>query len=192
MGITIKEYLENVFNLIFSPIKFFNGEEITVSTRQALGTVVLVSAFTVFGNGIADKSVFEPFFPFTFFFIIIGIAILWFLTGLFIEFIAKIFSNENRLNKILFYTSFAMIPYIFFAPLDVLKKSGEMFYTVGVIAETLLYLWIIVLYAMAIKKAYQISIARAFMMLSLPFISVFFALTWAISFIAKMSYINSI
>ena len=192
MGITAKEYFENIYNALFSPLEFYNDDNMVVSTRQALGTVICVSVISLIGQGIADKSIFGTFYPVLFVFTILGIILLWFLTGLFLEYIAKIFTDESRLNKILFNTSFSMLPYIFFAPLDILKKSGDSGYSIGVICEMLLYFWIIFLDVLAIKKTYNISIARAFMMMSLPFISVFFALTWAISFFVKMGYINSI
>lgn len=192
MGITVKDYFENIYNSLFSPFEFFDNDNTVVSIRQALGTVIGVSAFSLLGQGIANKSVFSVAYPFTFVFTILGIILLWFLTGLFLEYLSKIFTQENRLHKILFYTSYAMIPYIFFAPLDILKKSGTTGYSIGVIIGMLLYFWIIFLYVLAIKKSYNISIARAFMILLLPFISTFFALTWAISFFVKMGYINSI
>ncbi len=193
MGITHKEYFENIYEVIFNPLEFFKRNDLTVSIRQAAGTVIWVSIFTVLAQAIADKSIFNNIFlGFTLILKIGLILIAWTLTGLFFEYIAKIFSRECGLNTVLFNTSFAMVPYIFFAPLDVLKQSGDTGYTIGAILQMLIYFWIIVLYANAIKKSYDISIARAFMIILLPFIGTFFAISWAIGFCMKMGYINSI
>ena len=193
MGITHKEYFENIYDVIFNPIEFFERKDITVSIRQAVGTVIWVSIFNIIGNAIASGAIMNDIYTvFLLISKIILILIAWTLTGLFLEYIAKIFSKECGLNNILFNTSFAMIPYIFFAPLNVLKQSGELGYTIGVIAEMFLYIWIIILYTHAIKKSYNISIARSFMLILLPFIGTFFAISWAIGFITKMIYINSI
>lgn len=193
MGITYKEYFENIYEVLFNPLDFFKRDDLTVSIRQAAGTVIWVSLFTIIGGTLSNGTIFNNIFA-TFYITgkIILILTAWALTGLFLEYIAKIFSKDCGLNKVLFFTSFAMVPYIFFAPLDVLKKSGDTGYTIGAIAEMFLYLWIIVLYANAIKKSYDISIARSFMMILLPFIGTFFAISWAIGFITKMVYINSI
>lgn len=193
MGITHKEYFENIYEILFSPFDFFKRDNLTISIRQAAGTVLWVSLFTIIGQAIADKSIFNNmFFVLMLVFKLSCVLIAWTLTGIFLEYIAKIFSRECGLNTVLFYTSFALVPYIFFAPLDVIKKAGDFGYTVGAIAQMFLYLWIIVLYAYAIKKSYNISIARSFMMILLPFIGTFFAISWAIGFFIKMGYINSI
>lgn len=193
MGITSKEYFENIYEVIFTPLDFFKRKDLTVSIRQAAGTIVWVSLFTILGKEIGSGEIFNNvYISFLLIFKIILILVAWALTGLFLEYIAKIFSRDCGLNNILFNTSFAMVPYIFFAPLDILKHSGDTGYTIGAIAEMFLYLWIIVLYALAIKKSYDISIARSFMMILLPFIGTFFAISWAIGFITKMVYINSI
>ena len=193
MGITHKEYFENIYDILFTPFEFFKRNDLTVSLRQAAGTVLWVSLFTIIGSAIASGEIFNNLFiSFLIICKIFIILVAWTFTGLFLEYIAKIFSRECGLNTVLFYTSFAMVPYIFFAPLDVLKKSGDAGYTIGTIAEMFLYFWIIILYVNAIKKSYNISIARSFMMILLPFIGTFFAISWAIGFFTKMVYINSI
>lgn len=191
MGITQKEYFENIYELIFTPFDFFKREDIVISVRQSAITVAWVSLFSIIGQAIADKS-FSLFFGASLIFQVGFIIIAWLLTGLFFEYIAKIYAKETGVPKILFYTSFAMIPYIFFAPLNVLKQSGEIGFTIGALLQMFIYCWIIFLYALAIKKTYDISIARAFMLIILPFIGTLFAIGWAIGFCVKLGYINSI
>lgn len=192
MGITTDKYFENLYSVIFSPKAFFEREDLTVSIRLAVTTVVLIASIFRIASSIFDGSIYNPFFLISLFFTIISALLIWFLTGLFFEYVAKIFDKNAKLDKILFYTSFAPVPYIFFAPLNLLKSVGTFGYLLGAYSEFFLYLWIIFLYALALKSVYKISIARAFMLILLPFFASFFAIYWAICFYSKIGYIFSI
>ena len=117
---------------------------------------------------------------------------MWFLTALFFEYIAKIFGNENKFQKMLYYSAFAPIPYIFFAPLNLVKEIGGIGYVIASDIEFLLYFWIIILYVYALSAAYKISFARSFMLIFLPFLSLIFGFYWIICFFIKMRYIFSV
>lgn len=192
MGITIDKYFENIYSVIFSPKAFFEREDLTISTRLATGTIILITTIVKLTNGVFDGSILEPTFIFGLFFTILGSLFLWFFTSLFFEYVAKIFSRKGGLTKILFYSSFAPIPYIFFAPLNLVKEVGAIGYFIGAYAEFFLYLWIIFLYVLAVKAVYKISLSRSFMLILLPFFASFFALYWLIGFFQKVWYIFSI
>ncbi len=192
MGITTEEFFENIYSVIFSPKEFYNRTDLTKSVRLGAATVAFIAvivktAFEVFNNGIHSWT------------FILGLAgsiivqiIAWFLTGLFFEYTAKIFDRGGKLADILFYTAFAPIPYIFFAPLNLIKNSGGAGYFSGAIIEVLLYFWIIFLYALSLRAAYNITLSRSFMLIFLPFLASFFALYWMVCFITKIWYIFSI
>ncbi len=191
MGITTEEFFENIYSVIFSPKEFYDRQDLTKSTRLAVATIVCITiisktAFEIFNNGINNWFIYSLIWS-----IIVQIFI-WFLTGLFFEYIAKIFDRGGKLVDILFYTAFAPIPYIFFAPLNLIKNSGEIGYFLGVTLEVLLYFWIIFLYALSLRAAYNITLSRSFMLIFLPFIASFFALYQLVCFISKIWYIFSI
>lgn len=192
MGITTEKYFENIYSVIFSPKAFFEREDLTISTRLAAATVALVATIAKLTSAIFDGSILNPSFILGLIFSILGSLFLWFITALFFEYIAKIFTEEGNLAKILFYTSFAPVPYIFFAPLNLIKDAGTIGYFIGSYSEFFLYLWIIFLYALALKAVYKISLSRSFMLIFLPFFASFFALYWMIGFIMKICYIFSI
>ena len=43
MGITVNDFFENIYSVIFSPKAFFEREDITISIRLALVTVIFIS-----------------------------------------------------------------------------------------------------------------------------------------------------
>ena len=192
MGITLDKYFENIYSVIFSPKAFFEREDLTVSIRLAATNVTLIASVFKITTAVFDGSIYDSTFPLTLLLTIASALFLWFVTSLFFEFIAKIFNQNKTIEKVLFFTSFAPIPYIFFAPLNLLKSVGTYGYLLGVYSELFLYFWIIFLYALALKSIYKISIARAFMLIFLPFFASFFAIYWIICFCSKIGYIFSI
>ena len=192
MGITTEEFFENVYRVIFSPKSFFEQKDIKISLRLAVGLIAAIASINKITSGILEGTIKDGFFIIFLIGSIIGSLFLWFLTGLFFEYIAKIFDRGGDLAKILVYTAFAPIPFIFFAPLNLIKNIGDWGYLLSVNLEVILYLWVIILYAFSLRAAYKISLSRSFMMIFLPFISSFFAVYWIIGFCTKLWYIFSI
>ena len=192
MGITTDNFFENIYRVIFCPRKFFEDKEINISVRLAMATLVLVTTIYIFSSAIYDRSLYSLSFILPFFLKITGILIIWLLTGLFFEYIAKIYNKDGKLREVLFFTAFAPIPYVFFAPLNLLKNIGGIGYFFGAGLELLLYLWIIILYVFALRAVYNITLSRSFMLILLPFVAAFFAVSWMMCFISKIWYIFSI
>ncbi len=193
MGITTDEFFENIYSVIFSPKAFFEKKDRTISIRLAAATVAFIAVINKLIASVFGTSTTNIFL--LIFFLILQVAamlVLWFLTALFFEYTAKIFDKSGNFHKVLFYTSFAPIPYIFFAPLNLLKQFSNSGYFIGSIAELILYFWIIFLYALSIRAAYDISISRSFMLIFLPFVSSFFAIYWLVCFFIKIEAIFSI
>ena len=192
MGITVNDFFENIYSVIFSPKAFFEREDITISIRLAVVTVVFIALINKLTLGIFDGSILSVMFILSLLGSIISTVFIWFLTALFFEYIARIFDRGKKLEKILFLTAFVPIPYIFFAPLNLIKQIGEIGYILATIIEFVLYFWIIFLYALALKAAYNITISRAYMLIFLPFVASYFAVYWLVCFISKLWYIFSI
>lgn len=192
MGITADEFFEKIYRVIFTPKEFFEQKDMTVSVRLALSVIIMIALINKVSFGIFDGSIMRISFLFSLLWAIILTVSIWFFTSLFFEYIAKIFNRDGNLEKLLFFTAFAPMPYIFFAPLNLIKNIGEIGYVIATIVEVLLYFWIIFLYALAIRAAYNITISRAFMLIFIPFLSLFFAIYWLVCFISKIWYIFSI
>lgn len=192
MGITTDDFFVKIYNVLFSPKEFFENKDQQISLRLAFGTLIAITIITQTCIAISNKEILSLSYALVLAFKLIGTIFFWFISALFFEYVAKIFSNENNLKKVLYFTAFVPLPYIFFAPLNLLKSANNIGYILASNAEFLLYLWIICLYAYALKISYNISIARAFMLLSIPFLGIFFAFNWGIGFISKFCYIFSI
>ena len=192
MGITVNDFFENIYSVIFSPKAFFEREDLKISTRLATCTIIFIAIITKLTVGIFNGDVRNIFFIFSLIGTIFATLLIWFLTALFFEYIAKIFDKGGKLQKLLFLTAFVPVPYILFAPLNLLKQTGDIGYLFAVNLEFLLYLWIICLYAFSLRATYNLTLSRAFMLIFLPFIASFFAMHWIIGFAQKMWYIFSI
>ena len=192
MGITSEEFFQNVYNVMFSPKNFFEDENMNVSTRLAIFVVAVMTAINKFALAIADNSINGLSFIFTLIGSILISVLMWFLSAVFFEYTAKIFDMGGKLVKLLYLTAFASIPMLFFAPLNLLKQAGEFGYILSVILSCILYIWIFVLYAHAVKNTYNITLARAFMFILLPLISSILAIYQIVGFYQKIWYIFSI
>ena len=192
MGITLDKYFENIYSVIFSPKAFFARENETYSVRLGITTIALISAISKITTSVFDSTITSQFFILSLLWSVICAIFLWFITAIFFEYIAKIFSKDGNLTKVLYLTSFAPIPYIFFAPLSLIKDVGVFGYLLGTYTQFFLAIWIIFLYVLAISNSYKISIARSFMLIFLPFIASFFSTVWTIGFFSKLWYIFSL
>lgn len=192
MGITTNDFFENIYSVIFSPKAFFEREDIKISMRLAIATIALIATISKITVGIFNGDIRNLFFIFSILGTILCTVVVWFLTALFFEYIAKIFDRGGNLQKLLFLTAFVPVPYILFAPLNLLKQTGDIGYLLAVNLEVLLYLWIICLYAFSLRATYNLTLSRAFMLIFLPFIASLFAIHWIIGFAQKMWYIFSI
>ena len=139
MGITVNDFFENIYSVIFSPKAFFERDDLKISVRLALGTVVFIAILTKLSYGIFDNSILKITFIFSLIWHVLMTVLVWFLTALFFEYTAKIFGKDGNLNKLLFLTAFAPIPYIFFSPLNLLKNLGGTGYIISSFIEFFLY-----------------------------------------------------
>lgn len=192
MGITADDFFEKIYRVIFTPKEFFEQKDMTLSVRLALSVIIMIALINKVSFGIFDGSIMRISFLFSLLWSIILTVSIWFFTSLFFEYIAKIFNRDGNLEKLLFFSAFAPVPYIFFAPLNLIKHIGEIGYVIATLVEVLLYFWIIFLYALALRAVYNITISRAFMLIFIPFLSLFFAIYWLVCFISKIWYIFSI
>ncbi len=192
MGITTEDFFQNVYNVMFSPKNFFESENTNSSIRLAVCVIAAMTAINKFAFAVAGNSVNGWTFLFSLIWGVIFSVLMWFIIALFFEYMAKIFDRGGHLAKLLYLSAFATIPTLFFAPLNLLKQMGELGYVLSVILGCLLYFWIVILYAYAVKNTYQITLARAFMLIFLPLISSILAIYQIVGFYHKMWYIFSI
>ncbi len=192
MGITSNDFFEYLYSVIFSPKAFFEKKDIQISIRLAIALIISIAAINSLSAGIINRTIYHWTFILSFIWQIIISIFWWFMSALFFEYIAKIFDRNGNLNKLLFLSAFVPVPYIFFTPLNLLKNMFEIGYMIASISEMFIFIWIIWLYALVLKSVYNITNARAIMMIFIPFISTILATYWAVYFINKIWYIFTI
>lgn len=193
MGVTVEQYFKNVYGALFEPNKTFSQLKESPCSSRAVITIVWVNillyslkyAFTAnFLNGVM--------FVFGLIAYIVSVLFGWLMLGVFFEYIAKIFDKSGQLKKLLYLTSYAILPWIFIAPLELLKNSSAMGYFFGVLLEIIIYFWTIFLYCKSLQIAYNLKVSRAIMLIFLPFVAMVFAFFWTIGFITKLGYIFTV
>ncbi len=189
----MSNYLNKVHDFIFEPREVFSSLKSEPKLSQGLFTLVWVSIFVHSLHYVLTANILNVFwFLFTLINYIFGVIFSWFMAGLFFEYIAKIFGSSGRLKTILYLSSFAILPFLFLAPLELLKKGGDLGYFLGAIFEVIIYLWTMFLYCKSLEITYDLKFSRAVMLIFLPFIATFFAISWAIGFYVNLFYIFNV
>jgi len=187
----MQKYIENIYKILFE----YNLDDVRENTTVliAVGTIFWTSLFLFIakfnfhgGNGttlLFVSSLFGYLFSIYFF---------WLISALFFEFIAKIFDKSGNIRNLLMLSSYCLLPYIFMAPLELMKKFSETGYFLGTKLELLLFFWVIFLYAAALEKTYKISKTSSFLLVLLPSVAFGFGFIWLIGSIFNLSYIYTV
>lgn len=187
----MKNYAEILYKILFE----FDFEGVREATTMpvAVATLMWTSLFLFFAkNSLKTGFGAEARFIFSMFFYLFGILLVWFLTAIFFEFIAKIFSKAGKVRTLLTLSSYSLLPYIFIAPFELIKKFSSVGYFLGTKLEILLFFWVIFIYAKALEKTYALEKASSYMLVFLPLISLFFAFIWLIGSAFNLGYIYSV
>ena len=96
MGITAEKYFENLYSVIFSPKAFFKREDLSISIRLAITTITLVTVFTKCTIATFEGTLGTGSFYASLISGILSTIFLWFITGLFFEYTAKIYGNDGN------------------------------------------------------------------------------------------------
>lgn len=123
---------------------------------------------------------------------LIGILFVWAVSAVFFDTIAKIFEKGGKIRQLLTYSAYTLLPYIFFAPFEMLKNSSKIGYFFGTKLEILLFVWVIILYAKALAKTYNLSKTSSVLLIFLPTLAISFAFIWLIGTCFNIGYIYTV
>lgn len=189
----MKKYFENLYNILFSPNEAFEKIEETTTMPVAVLTLVWTNAIMFL-----LKSTPVPGFWGMLLYLfgcvgfLFGSMFTWFVTAIFFEITAKIFSKSGKLRILLKRTSYVCLPVIFFAPFELLKQSSDTGYFFGTKLEILLYFWMIFLYAKSLEKTYDLKFSSSFLLIFLPLIAFIFFVVRLMGSFFDMGYIFSV
>ncbi|MDD3237011.1 MAG: Yip1 family protein [Candidatus Gastranaerophilales bacterium] len=190
----MEEYFKNIYCVLCEPNKAFEElNKINMSSSQAAFTIIWVNIFLYSLKYIWSQHILVAFmYIVTLFFYLISVLIGWLMLGVFFEYIAKIFDKSGNLKKLLYLSSYAVLPWIFLAPLELLKRSSDIGYFLGVILELIIYFWTMFLYAKSLEITYNLKFTRAVMLIFLPTVVMLYSIFWTIGFITKLGYIFTV
>lgn len=174
--------LDILYNILFYPSHEFKVVSMGPVPKDyflGLGTiiVVLVSSIGVLYSPFVYST--EGLF-FTMILAAISGLVFWLFTVSVFSTAAYIFGGRGRPQTLLILTAFATLPWIFL-PVVMLFKSalGTFGHTISIFASLGLWIWTAILFLMAIKYTYNLSLERLLLAASLPLLMAFLGITWA-------------
>ncbi len=189
----MEKYFNNLYRLLFETDSIFIEIKDSPKISQGLFTLIWVNIFLYTLRYVFTGEILNVFlYLFTLICFLTSVLFSWFMLGLFFEYIAKIFEKSGNLKKILYLSSFTVLPWLLLAPLELLKEAGNIGYFFGVFFELIVYFWTIFLYCKSLQHSYDLKFSRSVMLIFLPFIAMFFAFFGGIGFFTKLGYIFTV
>ena len=185
------KYVENLYKILFE--NDFEGVLENTSFKKAVLNVFWTSMFLFYAKYSSGKLLYgDTDVLVAFYNYIMIIFFYWLCSGFFFGYIAQIFCKESKIKELLKLTSYAMLPYIFIAPLEIMKNFSDTGYFFATKFEFLLFFWVIFLYASALAKTYGLKKSSAFSLIFFPIITLFFCVMWLIGTIFNLGYIYTV
>lgn len=111
----------------------------------------------------------------------------WAFVGVVIGLSAYAFLGRARIVTLLVLSAMATLPWLLMAPISLLKVGiGSIGVVFSVIFGFIIWLWTVVLFALAIKVTYQMTVDRVLIVLILPFVMSAILLGWVIGFFVNI------
>lgn len=181
---------DKIYEIFFTPTAFFKTVKEACDTKFSIVVFLLLNTFLY---TLSYKFMLTPwnlvwYFVSLFFVLVGGLLVLVILTGFF-EMVAYVFSQAGHFRKLFCMLVFCSLPWIFLAPLELLKGWGDVGYFLGVIFEIGLYIWTVFLVFKAVSITYNLSFSRGLVLIFLPIITSTFLVFWLIGFVLKIGYI---
>ncbi len=181
------DFLDNFYGTLFSPGETFEKLKNEPSLIQGLLIIIFVSALgAIIKFELFDGAGNLLILAFSIFAAVVGGIISWLFFALFMEILANIFKQPGRIKSFLTLSAFALSPWVFLAPLTLLKSGGIFGAIFGVILGLLVWLWVVILIFTVIAKTYEFSFGRVLSILIIPFFGGIIAFHWFIGFFSTL------
>ena len=189
----MNKYFENLYKVLFEPNTAFDNLKEDTPMSVAVMTVIWTNVFLYVAKHFVSGGFGSEFMYFVkLIFTVLFVLLFWFMTALFFEFTAKAYGKSGQLRTLLTLSAYSFLPYIFIAPCELFKKFSQTGYFWGTKIEILLFVWVIFLYALSLKKTYDLKKSSHFVLIFLPLASFVFSLMWLIGSAFNLGYIYSV
>jgi hypothetical protein len=113
--------------------------------------------------------------------------VMWGVMGSVISLLAYAFSGNSRFQNFLILSAFATVPWLLMVPLALIKQSlGLPGVFLGTTAGMVVWLWTVLLFALAVGVTYQLSLERVLIVLVMPFLMVGLSFLWLLGFFLNL------
>jgi hypothetical protein len=175
------QFLDIIYNVLVSPSQEFRVISKGPVPKDTLFAYATLIVFLVSGVG----ALYSPFVNSTdglvlrVMFSCISGLIFWIFTGSVFSMAAYVFGERGRPQTILILTAYATLPWIFL-PIIMLFKGflGAIGHSIAIFALLGLWLWSSVLFLIALKATYNLSLERIILVACLPILMTFLGLAW--------------
>lgn len=182
--------MNNVLNIfygiLFNPVETMKSFACEKPYKIPVVIIMLASLFLL----ILTNSTYDTGTIFIFISKTANLFIYWVFFAFFVDLMSKIFNNQSRFERLLVLSSLAYTPWVFLAPLKLLKNTN--FSTLATLLILAIWLWTIVLQILAISEAYGISRKKAIIVMFIPFIASILYWIWTVDFFVKIFQISQL
>jgi len=189
----MSKYFENLYKVLFEPQTVFETLKDYTPMSLAVFTVIWTNVIPFISKNSMSSGFGGEFLYFIkLIFSMIAVLLFWFIAALFFEFAAKAFGKSGQIRTLLALSSYSFLPYIFLPSFELIKKFSQTGYFWGTKLEILLFLWVIYLYAQALRKTYDLKNSSSFILIFLPAAAFCFSFMWLIGTAFNLGYIYNV
>lgn len=175
-------FLENFYGTLFYPSETF--ERLKQNTNLILGLFIVIAISAI--NPLLKTESLGFWSTLGIIFAMFIGVVKWFSFAVFLEILAGIFKRGGKIEVFLTLSAFALLPWIFMAPVILFKSGGFLTGIIGFFAGVLVWIWSTVLSLFAVVKAYELSSERILLLIFVPLLGCIIFLDWVIGFFSTL------
>jgi hypothetical protein len=182
-------YLEAFYGTLFHPVDTFNTLIKANSSQLLLFAMLTVAGVSAVIPTV--QQIYKGTDPGWLFWLIpiaaiSGLAV-WLLMGVILSMLGYSFTGTLKLKPLLVLTGFATLPWIFQAPLALLKAGlGTMGVLIALGSGLAMWAWSVLLFALALSVTFRLPLDRLLILLGMPFLLNMVGFAWFTGFISKV------
>jgi len=186
----MNDFLENFYGTFFTPSETFEKLKQEPKLVQSFLIVIFISSLTPLMN-ISAGNGFSAIYSWLKVFNAPFVGILsWLFFTFFIEIMAIVFQKGGKTKTLLCLTAFALLPWVFIAPVSLLKTGGMFLKTLAILISLVCWLWSSLLTAFAVIKTYEISPQKIIILSIIPLCGMVICYFWIYGFFKTLIQIS--
>lgn len=187
-GVNAKSsFSENFYATVFEPSGAFEQLKANPRLGQAIGVVAIVSSLNTLLNFSPDGVLSVFLLVFSVLAAAIGGLISWVFFAGFVNLLAVIFREKGNFEEFICLSAFALLPWVFLAPIELLKSGGTVLQAFGGLLGLAVWLWTVLLMGLAVAKSYNLPYPKAFLLLAVPLIAGVIGFSWMVGFFTTLA-----